>query len=120
MKKGNRQDEKEFITVALAEREEAYYLSPENSKVYMPICFPEFPFFIGTLKTKVDGVINSRSVSRFHAKFEKKEERFYLTDLNSTNGTFLNGVRLEANESKEIAVGDLVSFADVAYYFRKR
>lgn len=116
----NNRENQDLATVVLAEREEEYYLSPEEPDIYMPIFFPEFPFFIGTLKTKVDCVINSRNVSRFHAKFEKEKEIFYLVDLNSTNGTFLNGIRLAANESREIVLGDYVSFADVTYQFRKR
>jgi len=107
----------EQATVVLAERGSGYVLLPEQKDMYMPIQIQEFPFFIGTLKTKVDYVINSRSVSRFHAKLEQEKEHFYLVDLNSTNGTFVNGVRLEPNERKEIALGDAISFADVVYRF---
>lgn len=109
----------EYATVVLAERGERYFLAPEQADIYVPIFFPEFPFFIGSLKTKVDHVINSRNVSRFHAKFEQEGERFFLVDLNSTNGTFLNGARLAPNEKREVSLGDMVSFADVSYRFKR-
>ncbi len=118
--KDDNSNETEHATVVLAEKEDCYFLEPSKPELYFPISFLEFPFFIGTLKTKVDCIINSRSVSRFHAKFEREGERFYLVDLNSTNGTFLNGVRLDTNERKEIVVGDYVAFADVVYQFRKQ
>ncbi len=112
-------EEIERETTLLAKREE-YVLIPSKSELYVPIFLFEFPFFIGTLKTKVDCVIDNRAVSRFHAKLEKEEEHFYLIDLNSTNGTFLNGTRLIANQKKEIVIGDYITFADVVYQFQKQ
>jgi pSer/pThr/pTyr-binding forkhead associated (FHA) protein len=41
-----------------------------------------------------DIVIENLSVSRNHARIRKESERFILTDLNSANGTFVNGVRV--------------------------
>jgi hypothetical protein len=37
-------------------------------------------------------------VSRRHACLEKIDDNFFLTDLNSSNGTLLNDVRLEPNK----------------------
>ncbi len=114
------EDDMEQATVVLAERGSEYILLPEQKDIYMPISIREFPFFIGTLKTKVDYAINSRSVSRFHAKLEQEEEKYYLVDLNSTNGTFVNGIRLSPNEKAEIVLGDAISFADVVYRFCRK
>lgn len=114
-----RKEEIERETVLLAEKEE-YILIPSKAELYVPISLLEFPFFIGTLKTKVDCVIDNRAVSRFHAKLEKEEGHFYLIDLNSTNGTFLNGIRLIANQKKEIVIGDYITFANVVYQFQKQ
>ena len=110
----------EQATVILAERGNRYVLLPEQKDLYVPIYMQEFPFFIGTLKTKVDYVINSRSVSRFHAKIEQENEQFFLVDLNSTNGTFVNGKRLEPNERQMIGQGDLIIFAEIGYRFGKK
>ena len=72
-------------------------------------------FLIGKKKDAVDGFIKARGISRIHGKISREEDGCYLTDLNSTNGTFLNGGRLEVNEKARIRPGDVVGFADVKY-----
>ena len=37
-------------------------------------------------------VLDDASVSMFHARITKRDGGFFLKDLNSTNGTFVNGV----------------------------
>jgi pSer/pThr/pTyr-binding forkhead associated (FHA) protein len=44
-------------------------------------------------------------VSRRHAQFDFKRGVIYLSDLGSSNGTFLNGERLK-NEGIEVRAGD--------------
>lgn len=73
---------------------------------------------IGKLKNQVDIFLNHPGISRLHAKIERKTEGSFLTDLNSTNGTFLNGTRLQANECREVKTGDEIFFAGAGYYFK--
>ncbi|MEG1992919.1 MAG: FHA domain-containing protein, partial [Acetivibrio sp.] len=96
-----------------------YFLCPVNGRDYGDMELSEFPFFIGKLKKKMNGIIESETISRFHAKIEKDENQFYLVDLNSTNGTFLNGERLAIKERYPLFIGDEIKFADVAYNFTK-
>ena len=42
-----------------------------------------------------DLVIPKQNVSRVHAKFSRRGGRFYIEDNNSTNGTYVNGMRLD-------------------------
>ena len=42
-----------------------------------------------------DLVINNIKVSRKHARIEKKGEDWFLEDLDSSNGTFINGKRIK-------------------------
>ncbi len=42
----------------------------------------------------VDEVVNDESVSRRHLRISLRDNQFYIEDLNSSNGTFLNRHRL--------------------------
>ena len=53
---------------------------------------------VGSRKEQVDLWLNCDTVSRFHAKIDGEGENLLVTDLNSTNGTFVNGKRLEPYE----------------------
>jgi pSer/pThr/pTyr-binding forkhead associated (FHA) protein len=48
----------------------------------------------------------SESVSRRHCAIVVKEGRVYIQDLNSRNGTFVNGKRLPPDKAKSIKDGD--------------
>ena len=40
---------------------------------------------------------------------------YYVEDLNSTNGTYVNGQKLEPHKPKEINVGDQITVADIDF-----
>jgi pSer/pThr/pTyr-binding forkhead associated (FHA) protein len=46
-------------------------------------------------ETDNDIVIDSSLVSRHHAKLELREGQIFITDLNSSNGTWINGERIK-------------------------
>lgn len=73
-------------------------------------------YVIGQLKSQADIVLNHPSVSRVHAKIQREGSAYYLIDLNSTNGTFLNGRRLDVHEKVMIQFGDEIAFARVGFY----
>lgn len=73
-------------------------------------------YLIGKLKSKVDIYIDDASVSRIHARIQKEENEYYLCDMNSTNGTYLNGRRLGIQEKVPIHVSDEITFAGLGYY----
>ncbi len=75
------------------------------------------PFTVGKLAECVDLEIKDDSISRMHARFFEREGKMYLEDLNSTNGTFKNGMRLEANETVKVEVEDEISFAKVTFVY---
>lgn len=104
------------VLAADAEHREVQLLSLEKQK-YQDILLSEFPFFIGALKMKVDYAIDNHTISRFHAKIDRTDGQFFITDLNSTNGTFINGERLKINEKRVLQTGDEVAFANVNYRF---
>ena len=72
---------------------------------------------IGKLETACDAVISLPTVSRIHAKIRKREENYYLTDMNSRNGTAVNGRMLLPDEEYELKPEDEVDFAQARYIF---
>ncbi len=79
-----------------------------------------YPFLIGKIAKESDLILPEPSVSRMHAKIYKKsgQNQWELEDLNSTNGTFVNGTKLEAYTKQIIKPGDLISIADQEFVFR--
>ena len=63
--------------------------------------------------------IKDAVVSKYHARIFKDEELYFLEDLNSSNGTFLNG-ELVGDEVIEIIDGDLISIGKVQFMFVDR
>jgi hypothetical protein len=68
-----------------------------------------------------DVVLDFQAISKFHAYFTKDpaSNTFYLTDADSTNGSFINGLRLRPHQKYVLGETDKVSFAqqvDLKYY----
>ena len=74
---------------------------------------------IGKMEKAVDALIDRPTISRVHAKIRRREGEYYLTDLNSRNGTSVNAVPLQAEEERLLTEGDEVAFAEVTYRFTK-
>ena len=72
---------------------------------------------IGKLETACDAVISLPTVSRIHAKIRKKEDAYYLTDMNSRNGPAVNGRLLLPDEEYRLEPEDEVDFAQARYIF---
>ena len=65
----------------------------------------------------VDAQIEKGTISHFHARIDREQDGFYIEDLNSTNGTFVNGEGLTYKERKKLSMNDIVQFADIRYRF---
>jgi len=60
-------------------------------------------------------VLQHRTVSGSHAKLEFKDGDLFLTDLGSTNGTYLNGNRVDKDETVAVGEEDLIHFAEAPF-----
>lgn len=62
---------------------------------------------------EADVRIEDRYASSLHARVFSREGRFYVEDLNSTNGTLLNGATLQGEA--ELIDGDNVQIGDTVF-----
>lgn len=73
------------------------------------------PYIIGASRTRVNGNIKSRAVSRCHAKVTSSGEEFYIADLNSTNGTYVDDRKIPSGELVKLEDGMRVRIADYTF-----
>lgn len=75
-------------------------------------------FRIGKERSYVDYFIqNNNAVSRIHADIITRHGEFYIKDNNSTNGTFVNGNRVQPETETQIFDGDALTFANEDFEF---
>ncbi len=92
-----------------------FLLSLLISGINTPTCATYFitktEFILGKAES-CDAVIPfSEEISREHVKISWNPEGYTITDLNSTNGTFLNGMMLRPNEPHALASGDRIGIS---------
>ncbi|SDA60304.1 FHA domain protein [Butyrivibrio sp. INlla18] len=72
-------------------------------------------FVIGK-SDECNGIVNiSGAISRRHCVIQKTPECIQISDLGSTNGTWLNGEKLEPNNMHQIHAGDELKIADITF-----
>lgn len=70
-------------------------------------------FIIGKKAESVDGVVSfNPMISRVHCKILFIENTYYIVDLKSANGTYVNRVKLQPNARQKITNGDIVRLAN--------
>lgn len=74
---------------------------------------------IGCMQAGCNYLLKERGISRMHAKIMNKPDGLFLLDLNSTNGTYLNGTPLESGEEYLLEEGDVVAFAKCEFFVER-
>lgn len=73
---------------------------------------PEFGLVIGRSAKKSDFLIRGNSdISRAHCKVYPNGGKFYVRDMNSLNGTFLNRVKIKPEQDAVLKSGDIILLA---------
>ena len=78
----------------------------------------KYPYVLGSFDKMSDVVIKAQVVSRMHCCIyheDFKEDKYFVEDLNATNGTYLNGERLGNHEKKELHNGDILKLAAMSF-----
>ena len=100
-------------------RDDVWFLSgptsPGEAVRHIPI--DENPFLVGR-KPGVAMALHFRTVSGHHASLWTEDGELWLKDLSSTNGTYVNGARIDA----AVAIGeeDLIHFAEAPFRVRRQ
>ncbi|KAK3205454.1 hypothetical protein Dsin_019500 [Dipteronia sinensis] len=83
-------------------------------KVQMPNAFEiaSSVVTVGRLPEKADMVIPVATVSGVHARIRKKGGNLLVTDLDSTNGTFVDDKRLRPGVVATVSSGSCITFGD--------
>ncbi|MBR1865551.1 MAG: FHA domain-containing protein [Lachnospiraceae bacterium] len=91
-------------------------LQPMEKDLYAPIVVNTRSVVLGCMPESCNYVLTARGISRMHAKIMERADGIYLLDLNSTNGTYLNGEILESGKDYRLEEGDMVAFARCEFY----
>ncbi len=86
---------------------------PEPGEPPHRILLDQFPFRIGRSMT-AQYIIYSRQVSKEHTEISRRGKEFVIRDLGSTNGTFVNGRRIQETL---LADGDIIHVAHKEFRF---
>lgn len=103
-------------TILKEKKTMAYLLKEGKSSVMDRIYLKKDEMLLGREET-ADFRINDSAVSKKHAKIIHRNQKYYICDLNSSNGTFLNNFKLEPYEEYELKSGNRVTFGDLHYFF---
>lgn len=77
------------------------------------------PYIIGTDYNQVDLKLDDQSISKKHLNIQRIDDQFYITDLNSTNGTKVNGQKLNPHQNYPINENDVITIGTQDYRFNK-
>jgi hypothetical protein len=74
---------------------------------------------IGRSKSLCELILTDDTVSRRHARLTYKEESLYIEDLNSLNGTKVDGLMLEAFKPAKLNLGQTLRLGDLTLSLRR-
>lgn len=76
-------------------------------------------FKVGKERVNVDYCISDNStISRIHVQITYRGGEYYITDMKSTNYTYVNGNKLAANQEVKLRNGDKIKLSDEEFEFR--
>ncbi len=114
----NRNSPNQNETVILDKESKEYaYLQRMNNGIIDNVAITKENFIIGRLPNYADYLIENSAIGRTHAEIFRREDKYFIKDLNSKNGTFINEARIDSNKEYHINNGDILKFANIEYTF---
>lgn len=84
-----------------------------NAPTRIEMSITKDEFVIGKKPDLCDGILDfNKMISRVHCRINKNGSQYTITDLQSANGTFVNKVKLQPNQSCAIKNGDIIRLAN--------
>lgn len=103
--------EKELYTPS----SKAYLKVSKLADTYVDI--DEREFFIGRASGGCNLTIENKTVGRIHSKIVFHNHNYYIIDLDSVNGTFINGERISSNQNIQLNSNDELMISDEVFVF---
>jgi len=100
-------------TVFFESQEEGWKLQWKERGRTKTAALVSLPVTVGKIREEVSIVMTDSSVSRVHCRFVEQDGGIAIVDMNSTNGTVLNGMRLRPGEIMGIAKNDEILIGKV-------
>lgn len=72
---------------------------------------------VGRQKEVSDHIIPNKNIGRLHAQISFSDSKYYISDLDSVNGTFINGSRILSNKEYPLYHNDKITLANLEYLF---
>lgn len=103
----NCREEKQFFT------QPRLKFSSINAPQNVCLLIDSKEFTIGKSPDKANGAITfNNAISRLHCKISYQNNAYYITDLGSANGTFVNKTRISPQHPELIKSGDVIRLAN--------
>lgn len=74
---------------------------------------------IGRSREGTDVRIENKTISKLHAEVLRIEDAFYIKDIGSSNGTFINGRKLQGGKNYKLSNNDVIKLADFQCTYRE-
>ena len=72
-------------------------------------------YIVGSDKRKCQIIIEDVAVSRLHSILYISGKKVFAKDMNTTNGTFINGLKIEPNKEILLSAGDELEFGNTKF-----
>ncbi|MDP4183260.1 MAG: FHA domain-containing protein, partial [Bacillota bacterium] len=112
-------DNSKADTVLLQDSSNLPYLLNLNSGSNEKIFIDKASFVIGRLKSQVDYELRGSGISKVHSEIITRNGQYFIKDLNSSNGTYVNSEKIKSNFEFEIKNHDIIRFANMEFQFLK-
>lgn len=116
---------KDETTIPLTPQDELFRLAmisegqpgtlEENTGLRVFILIDEF--LIGRDKSICDLVLNEKSIGRVHARISRHGSHYFMEDLGSANGTYIDGKKLNKHQTYSLKEFCRLKFAELPFYF---